>query len=232
MPLVHGYVPGAILMHDSYFLETLAWQGTHVYGKDLETPHKQWRDTPNTPASFATWLAIQNRPCATLPYPLRPITYLPLSAARRHDITAVDGKLHYMTSPAYPRTPVSTPWGAALVVVITTTGKLRAINYVMSSQHHSTLVQGAPVTAAGEIITDAFGRLKEITDKSGHYRTGPQCHWRLLDYLRSIGAIDAVREVVFRRNSWLPKSEVFNAWEHLQILDKTYAHLPTGVVVA
>ena len=59
--------------------------------------------------------------------------------------------------------------------------------------HHSSLLAGAPVTAAGD-MTILDGRLLAISNSSGHYRPGPECIDVVLAQLRTLGvAIDGIR---------------------------------------
>jgi len=52
--------------------------------------------------------------------------------------------------------------------------------------HHSSFVAGGPLAAAGELYVEQ-GRLKAVTDKSGHYVPGRCLTWQFLTELQRIG---------------------------------------------
>jgi hypothetical protein len=53
--------------------------------------------------------------------------------------------------------------------------------------NHASLLAGQPVEAAGEIYTDADGRITKITTQSGHYRPGIDQTFTLIDYMTQSG---------------------------------------------
>lgn len=59
-------------------------------------------------------------------------------------------------------------------------------DHVQGAFHHSSLLAGAPVAAAGD-MTILDGRLLEISNSSGHYRPPPRSLDQILDRLREMG---------------------------------------------
>jgi YD repeat-containing protein len=95
----------------------------------------------------------------------------------RHRLRVKDGLL--LTSDS---TPLDTA-GLLYLVVLAPDGELYAAPGDFSSTtkvHHSSVLAGAPVAAAGEIVARR-GKLVRVTSRSGHYKP-PMC---LLDQLRA-----------------------------------------------
>ncbi len=53
--------------------------------------------------------------------------------------------------------------------------------------HHSSFVSGGPVLCAGDLATDTTGRLRRISNWSGHYKPGPETLATALRVLRDQG---------------------------------------------
>jgi len=53
--------------------------------------------------------------------------------------------------------------------------------------HHSSFLDGKEVAGAGEIKTDREGQVKEVTDRSGHYKPGEGQNQQVLDQLEKQG---------------------------------------------
>lgn len=57
--------------------------------------------------------------------------------------------------------------------------------YARGFFHHSSLVAGEPVLAAGEMVFSKQGKLKQINDKSGHYQTEESAMRAFVCYLQA-----------------------------------------------
>jgi len=74
-------------------------------------------------------------------------------------------------------------WG---IYVMAADGTLYAGSHKVGLFHHSSFLAGSQTAAAGEIQARS-GKLTGITNKSGHYRPGPQQMAQVLEELRSRG---------------------------------------------
>jgi hypothetical protein len=73
------------------------------------------------------------------------------------------------------------------IFVLSWTGDLYMASHKLGQFHHSSLLSGSDVAAAGEIRTDASGKILELTDKSGHYQPGDRQLQQLLYLLKKRG---------------------------------------------
>lgn len=72
------------------------------------------------------------------------------------------------------------------VFVCSPDGGLYARAHEVGFFHHSSFLAGKPVAAAGELLVDEAGKIRVITNKTGHYRAGVDEMRRLLTLVPAI----------------------------------------------
>jgi hypothetical protein len=83
------------------------------------------------------------------------------------------------------------------IYVMDSGGKIYAHRHMVSRFHHSSFLAGGDVAGAGEIKVER-GELKGISNKSGHYRPGPEHLVQVLQELRSRGVkLEGVAATVY-----------------------------------
>jgi hypothetical protein len=75
----------------------------------------------------------------------------------------------------------------SIIFVLGLDNKLYVNEHKISRFHHSSFFSGKPVACAGEIKTDANGKIVEITDKSGHYKPSNNQLLKMLSFLEKQG---------------------------------------------
>ena len=133
----------------------------------------------------------------------RGITYLTEAERTTYEVTIRNGVLYDSTGQRLNTHggPTSTEPNSA-IFVLSADGRL----YVSSVHdpgrfHHSSLVAGAPVRAAGEVVV-VNGQIRSVIDKSGHYYPNRYMMRQLGVVLRDNGVnVDTVRfDSIMRRN--------------------------------
>jgi hypothetical protein len=101
-----------------------------------------------------------------------------------------DGKIYSSTGKLYDTSAATNVFSGrgSAIYVMDDAGGIYISNYqAVGKFHHSSLLAGKPVAAAGEIsIKD--GVIQSITMKSGHYRPGKKFLDQFLNELREQGA--------------------------------------------
>ncbi|WP_202985783.1 DUF4157 domain-containing protein [Nostoc sp. UIC 10630] len=76
-------------------------------------------------------------------------------------------------------------WGrGAAIYVMNPNGEFYGGTHKIGQFHHSSFLAGGAVAGAGELRTNSSGELKEISNKSGHYRTSEKHIFQVLDELK------------------------------------------------
>lgn len=73
------------------------------------------------------------------------------------------------------------------IYVMSADGALYADQHKVGLFHHSSFLKGGTVAGAGELRVEN-GTVKEVTNKTGHYRAGPEELWQVIDSLKGRGA--------------------------------------------
>ena len=100
------------------------------------------------------------------------VTYLSDAERAKFKLTVKDGKLYDAQGQLFDTSDASTHWSGEgkAIFVMDENGAIYASKFQEPAEfHHSSLLAGKPVAAAGEITVEN-GVLKEVTNESGHYR--------------------------------------------------------------
>ncbi|MBI4865269.1 MAG: hypothetical protein HY815_34150, partial [Candidatus Riflebacteria bacterium] len=99
------------------------------------------------------------------------VKYLTAAEREAYRLTIRDGKLYDSAGRLFDTTRGNSVWGnGRAIFVMDEQGNLFASNmHEVGKFHHSSLLAGQPVSAAGELEV-RNGVLRRITDQSGHYR--------------------------------------------------------------
>lgn len=198
-------IPRPTHMHESRWLERIDHLNRN--GGDLEKQWKRWAEPGRIFADekekryFFTWLARQpgNKAIPPVRY-LRPVDrpFCKLIVKDGVCSNLINGVLHTLDDDQ----PHIFAWTTNLSILIDV--------YNRGFSHHSCVVSGAPVLAAGEMIFSKKGILKRMTDKSGHYRTTRDPFIEFVYYLSKKGinmknvkiALDCVKEPYTTENDF------------------------------
>ncbi|CAN7340487.1 hypothetical protein LJR230_001802 [Trinickia sp. LjRoot230] len=174
MRLTAGSFKGGLPLDPAYHLERLDPQ--HRYGKALEGYRKQWEGY-DTEHNFFDWL---ERALAATP------RNRPHLAGVRYLQTSTDRNQHKVDS--FAGNTVRAPWNFPRDqrAAIHRSGQVREAMFVMDKdnniyimhkdrfyRHHSSLMGGAQVRAAGMISMDPYWKIIGVEAESGHYRPKP-----------------------------------------------------------
>lgn len=129
------------------------------------------------------------------------VEYLSKAQLEAHRLVVHDGKLYKSNGQLFDTAAGKSHWGAGesrAIFVMDKHGNLYASNHHAVGQfHHSSFLGGKPVAGAGELMV-TNGKLKFISDQSGHYRPPPQAMQQVIDALEDAGMnVDDVK-----RGSW------------------------------
>lgn len=179
---------GMTPMHETRWLEVL--DPKHRYGGELEKQSKIWNST-NSCKNFFEWLKDQ-------PVSISEVQYLSSTARRFYKLRVENGVCRTDKEGILHTEDVDAPH----IFVLSTMRICYVGRYDRGFFHHSSLVAGEPVLAAGEMIFSKKGKLKQITDKSGHYRTEAAATRAIVCYLQTqsidmehiVVSTDCVRE--------------------------------------
>lgn len=175
------------IMHETRWLEVL--DNKHRYGGALEEQWERWKTTEST-KNFFNWLAEQ-------PGKISEVQYLSSTARLFYQLRVENGICKTDKEKTLHTEDVGTPH----IFVLSAARICYVSRYERGYFHHSSLVAGEPVLAAGEMIFSK-GKLIQITDKSGHYRTQTAAMGAMVGYLQKksinmdevIISMDCVRE--------------------------------------
>jgi hypothetical protein len=173
---------GPIKMLDwsQYWLEAI--DPAHRPGHDLEREFKRW-ETSGWDLSFWDFLDTYGMTNT------RKVDYIDQQSERqKYMLLAKDGKLwqerkEYSTLTAYAPFGGASGWA---IFVVSAAGVFYGAEAREGKFHHSTIMAGAAVRAAGEIRVEG-GKLIGITPYSGHYRPGSDHLLYALQQLESRG---------------------------------------------
>lgn len=168
-------LPSITPMHDTRWLEIL--DSKHRYGGELEKQSKQWLldSSQKKSSDFFEWLKKRD---VRIPH----VHYLCDDEARSfYELRVENGVCKTDKEPILHTADVDEPH----IFVLSTSGVCYVGRYERGFFHHSSLVAGEPVLAAGEMVFSKQGKLKHITDKSGHYRTQESAMRAFVCYLQA-----------------------------------------------
>jgi hypothetical protein len=157
----------------------------HHFANDLAWLFVEYETPPAKTMSFFDWVASLDRPTLKALYArqgwnlsdaevdmfMNGVEYL-------DDAQRVDYRLYFRSGQIYTfnghlfdtTTLVSHETAGRAMYVLSPEKAFYGAPGVVSQRHHSSFLAGAPVMAAGELATDAGGKLQWISASSGHYK--------------------------------------------------------------
>ena len=117
------------------------------------------------------------------------VRYLDDAERETHRLTVRDGKLYDANGRLFDTRTAQTAHSGngRAIFVMDEQGRIYASTYQEVGQfHHSSLLAGRPVTAAGELVVEN-GVLKVVSNRSGHYRPPPEINEQIFRSLEVQG---------------------------------------------
>jgi hypothetical protein len=104
--------------------------------------------------------------------------------AQKEITAAPDGTLLTQNGTQVVSSGRATPGKNVLIYVMSPDGKVYASSPYDRSVHHSSFLKGAPVAAAGEMMTSG-GKISFVNNSSGHYRPDSKALMQMVEDARS-----------------------------------------------
>lgn len=157
----------------------------HHFANDLAWLFVEYEKPPAKAVNFFDWVASLDRPTLKAMYLLKgwalsdqEVDLFMNGVEYLDDAQRVDYRLYFRDGrickfngrPFDTSTMVSHEAAGVAMYVLSPDKEFYAAEGVVSQRHHSSLLAGAPVMAAGELKTDGNGKLQWISASSGHYK--------------------------------------------------------------
>jgi hypothetical protein len=195
-----GLAPRGNLQDDEYWLEAL--DKKHRMGDGLGKLKSVWQ-REGSPMNFFDWMdakgtaaleAELRKVClaSSIPALMTGVKYLDQMTRKNACVNMADGELRLNGEPfdtTKYTTEFSGPGWAIYVLSPSPLYNFYVGNHIMGTEHHSSLLAGGKVAAAGELKV-SNGKLEIITAKSGHYKPTLDMFLTVLGVLRLRGNID------------------------------------------
>lgn len=161
------------VLHESYWQEALLEH--HPYGEGLEKIFNAWKGDQTTHLSFEDWLECSKKSNGYK------VKYLNPHEKQEYVLSFRDGKVFKGEEAFNTLFEEAGDQIGAAMFVIGPDEHLYAGSHAIGRFHHSSFLGGQAVLGAGDFRTDRNGKILEISNLSGHYRTGTE---QLLNTLR------------------------------------------------
>jgi hypothetical protein len=195
----------SIVIKEEYWQEKLLED--HPYGEEAFTEFLSvWKKDKSVHCSFEDWLRLKpeaKRPSSS-------VNYYDEAQRREFEVQIIAGKVMHNGAPLNSSTVGSKKHEGYAIYVISTDGKMYVGPYETGKKHHSSFLSGAPVIGAGEIQTDAEGKILMISSKSGHYKpTAMQLH-NTFDFLKAHGVNLSKVKLIENNESGITRHDSIN----------------------
>ncbi|MCX6990329.1 MAG: hypothetical protein NTX49_04615 [Chlamydiae bacterium] len=157
------------ILSESYWQESLL-KG-HPYGQDISERgyFEEWKQS-STELHFEAWLT--DKLATTQASPLSKVAYLDETQRAAYSVSFREGKIFQGDHPVDTTKMEAGNEAGKGIFVIGPYRKMYVGTHIMGEFHHSSFLSGAAVFGAGSIVTNAEGKIIELSNHSGHYKPG------------------------------------------------------------